>query len=107
MIWYTSMLKGDHKPLSETITSMQAPLGYVNRKVSNIHATRSRKTLIGNKMGQNLLDSKSWIWALLQGAWHLARDQRAASEVLSRRGSRAWEERKLGLFTGGRQAGGI
>lgn len=58
-------------------------------------------------MSQNLLDSKSWFWALLQGAWHLARDQRAASEVISRLCSRAWEEKKLGLFIGGRQAGRI
>lgn len=105
MIWYTSRLKGDHKPFSETITSMQAPLGYVNKKVTFM--SRVQERLIGSKMGQNLLDSKSSFWALLQGAWHLARDQRAASEVIRRPGSRAWEEKQLGLFIGGRQAGGI
>ena len=45
MIWYTSMLKGDHKPLSETITSMQAPLGYVNRKVTFMPQFQERLSL--------------------------------------------------------------
>lgn len=53
----------------------------------------SRKTLIRPKMGQNLLDSWLWFWASLLGNWHLERDQRAASKVISRPGSRPGRKR--------------
>lgn len=53
----------------------------------------------------NLLDSCVWLWALYQGDWHIEGDQRAASEVMSWPGSRAWEKRNWDSFRGktGRQ----
>lgn len=49
MIWYASRLKGDHKPMSETmsetVASTQAPFGYVNRKVMFMPWVQERLSL--------------------------------------------------------------